>query len=334
MTKTKLITAIILIASFLSCDKNKPDDLFEYGKFSKYEEFSSNLTERATSVHFLDDKNGFATTYNGNILKTIDGGLNWESYFVTDLPLYSVRFIDDKIGFAVGGKSSCGGSGCIVPGSIVFKTEDFGENWTKQDIPYKWSELYSVSFVNENIGFAVGHWYQIKTTDGGKTWEQFAFEKDGIMKKISFINSQTGFCAGTYIYKTSNQGKNWIKSANESDGFIHDFCFVNEKVGYACGNKKIVKTIDGGETWKILKNSPSEVYFIHFSDLENGIAIGNGHYTGGCYGTWTKAIYWTNDGGLTWKMEDNIEFDNVSSFFDKNVGYSVTYNKTFKIRMK
>jgi hypothetical protein len=48
----------------------------------------------------------------------------------------------------------------------------------------------------------------------------------------------------------------------------------------------------------------------------------------------TNAIYWTNDGGLTWKIEDNIEFDHLSSFFDKNVGYSVGYNKTFKITIK
>jgi len=336
MTKTKLITVMMLIASLLSCNNDNSDILFEHGKFSKYEEFSSNLAEPVISVFFIDDKNGFATTYNGNILKTIDGGLNWESHTVTDLPLYSIRFIDKKIGFAVGGKSSCGGTGCIVPGSIVFKTEDFGENWTRLNIPYEWSELSSVSFINKNIGFAIGVGLQIKTNNGGETWKQFEFECNEPMKKISFITSQTGICAGLFgnIFRTSNQGENWIKSDNESDGHIYDFYFVNEKVGYACGQKEIVKTIDGGKTWRILKKSPSEIRFIHFSDFDNGIAIGYGHYTGGCFGTMTKAIYWTNDGGLTWKIEDNIEFDYVSSFFDKNVGYSMTYNKIFKITIK
>ena len=320
-------------------DDSIPEE-FEYEKI-EYEKFScevfpSNLTEPVTSVYFIDDKNGFATTYNGNILKTIDGGIIWKTYSITDLPLNSISFIDDKIGFAVGGKASCGGTGCIVPGSIVFKTEDFGENWTKLNIPYKWSELNSVSFINENIGFAIGLGLHVKTIDGGKTWEQFEFEYIGLMKKISFITSQTGICAGLFgnIFKTSNQGKNWIKSVNESNCHIYDFHFVTEDVGYAAGQREIVKTIDGGETWRILTNSPSEIYFIHFSDLKNGFAIGKGHYTGGCFGTWTNAIYWTDDGGLTWKIKDNIEFNSMSSFFDKNVGYSIVYNKTFKITIK
>ena len=147
MTRTKFVTSIILIVSLSSCSKNDPSDSIEQGRFLEYEEFSSNIAELVTCVYFIDNKNGFATTYNENILKTIDGG----------------------------------------------------------------------------------------------------------------------------------------------------------------------------KTWKILKNSPSEIRFIHFSDFVNGIAIGYGHYTGGCFGTMTKAIYWINDGGLTWKIEDNIEFDSVSSFFNRNV---------------
>jgi photosystem II stability/assembly factor-like uncharacterized protein len=345
----KKVSLYVAIASIIFCinacnKENAQDDsiqetfesgTFESDKFS-VEKFASNLAETVTSVYFIDGKNGFATTYNGNILKTIDGGLTWNSHSITDLPINAISFIDDKIGFAVGGKASCGGTGCTVPGSIVFRTEDFGKNWSKLNIPYEWSELNSVSFINENIGFAIGLGLHIKTIDGGKTWEKFEFDYKGLMKKITFITSQTGICAGLFgnIFRTSNQGENWIKSDNESDGHIYDFCFVNEEVGYACGQKEIVKTIDGGKTWRILKNSPSEIRFIHFSDFKNGIAIGYGHYTGGDFGTMTKAIYWTNDGGLTWKIEDNIEFDYVSSFFNKNIGYSVVYGKTYKITIK
>ena len=339
MTNARFIIAMILIASMFSCERSNSNDLiqspFEYGKFSEYEEFTSNIEKSVASAYFIDDKNGFATE-NGVILKTMDGGLTWTSNYITDLPLNAICFVDNKIGFAVGGESSCGGTGCTPPGSVIYKTNDSGDNWTKLNIPYEWSELNSVSFINENIGFAIGLGLQIKTIDGGETWELFEFESKGFMSKVAFVNSQTGFCAGLSgnIFKTSNQGEDWIKTVNESDGHIYDFCFVNEKVGYACGQREIVKTIDGGESWRILTNSPSELYFIHFSDAENGIAIGYGHYTGGCFGTWTKAIYWTNNGGLTWKMEDDIEFGYSTSFYNKNEGYSIANGKTYKIICK
>lgn len=69
--------------SLLACNKNNSGDLiqetFQHGKFSEYEEFSSYLSESISCVYFIDDKNGFATTANGNILKTTDGGLTWET---------------------------------------------------------------------------------------------------------------------------------------------------------------------------------------------------------------------------------------------------------------
>jgi photosystem II stability/assembly factor-like uncharacterized protein len=73
------------------------------------------------------------------------------------------------------------------------------------------------------------------------------------------------------------------------------------------------------------------MYFIHFADNNKGIAIGYGHYTGGDYGGYTRAIYRTSDGGSTWEMEDNISIGPVASFPTNNTGYSVTADTTYKI---
>ena len=324
--KMILITLCMSLAMF-SCEENNIDYSLTQKSF-EYEGFSSNLNKIVNCAYFIDDMNGFVAG-NGKIFKTVDGGLTWETDSVTNVPFFSIYFINAQVGFAVGGTSS-------VNGSIIYKTTDAGENWLKQDIPYQGSELHSVFLINENIGFVIGLGLQAKTINGGKNWEKFEFAYKGLMKKISFINSQLGFCAGLYgnIFKTVNQGENWIETNNESDGHVYDFCFVNEKIGYAGGQKEIVKTTDGGETWKILKDSPSEIYFLHFANENDGIAIGKGHYTGGDWGKWTSAIYRTNNGGITWEMEDDIDFGSVASFFDKNDGYSVTLNKTFKISYK
>ena len=333
MTYFRYIVVLVLLLFSVSCEKNNSNDIVK--KPFEYEAFPSNLKEPVNSVFFIDSKTGFATV-KGNVLKTTDGGLTWKPDSVSNLPLNVIYFVNNKIGYAAGGKSNCDGTGCTTPGSVIYKTNDSGNHWEKLNIPYKGSELNSISFINENIGFAVGLGLHIKTVDGGKTWNQFELGYQGLITKIAFINSQTGICAGLFgnIYRTMDQGESWTKSDNESNGHIYDFCFVNEEVGYAGGQKEIIKTIDGGKTWKTLANSPSEIYFIHFSDVDNGIAIGKGHYTGGDWGIWTKAVYSTSDGGKTWKKKDNIELGYSTSFFDKDNGYSIVPNKTFKILMR
>ena len=335
MRYNKLFVGLFLIqVLFFFCEKEENNTVSQ--KFnSEYEQFPSNLNESVNCVHFIDDKTGFAASV-GQIYRTTDSGFSWDIDSITDLPFNSIFFANNDIGFAVGGKSGCSGGDCSPPGSIVYKTLNSGQSWIKQLVPYEWSELNSVFFINESIGFAIGLGLHIKTKDGGETWEQFEFEYKGLMRKINFIDSQTGFAAGLFgnIFKTTNQGENWSQTNNESDGHIYDFYFVNDNVGYAGGQKEIVKTVDGGDTWNILTNSPTEIYFIHFADENNGIAVGKGHYTGGDWGIWTKALYRTSNGGQTWEMEDDIDFNSKVSFYSSFEGYSIVPNKIFKISFK
>ncbi len=328
----RLLALLFLQILLCTCTKSDKIRPLSYN----YEQFASDLNESVSYVQFVDSNNGYAANYLGKVFKTTDNGRNWQSKSLTDLLLKSIYFVDKNIGYVVGGQSSCTGSGCIVPGSIVFKTTDGGTSWNKQTVPYEWSELNSVFFINENIGFAVGLGLQLKTTSGGITWDKFEFNVNCLMTKILFINSQTGFAAGLSgnIFKTNDQGNSWSKSNNNSDGHIYDFCFANGSIGYAAGQKEIVKTVDGGNTWNVLTNSPTEIYFIHFADILNGIAIGKGHYTGGDWGTWTSAIYSTSDGGLTWKMEDDINFSSIASFPSDKSGYSLGMNSIYKITLE
>jgi len=316
----------------IACEKDNYNCPINYD----YEALSSVLETSGTCISFIDENTGFIANHSGRVFKTIDKGFSWTSDSITDLPLRSIYFINKDIGFAVGGKTSCSGSGCTVPGSIVYKTIDGGVSWVKQTIPYEESKLNSVFFIDENIGFAVGLGLQLKTINGGQKWDEFKFDNQGWMGKVHFVSSSTGFAAGILgnIYKTSDQGTNWSNTSNESDGHVYDFSFPSLNVGYAAGQKEMVKTIDGGNTWRILSDSPCEIYFLHFADNLNGIAIGEGHYTGGDWGYWTSAIYRTSDGGLTWGKEDNIEFGSVTSFFSEKVGYSLGVDSLYKITIE
>lgn len=322
-----LFLLLFMLGFSTACNKIGQNQELSY----HYEKFTSDLNESISRIQFIDTNTAFGISYSGKVFKTLDKGLTWQSSALTDVPLKSIFFADKDFGFVVGGASGCGGTGCIPKGSIIFKTVNGGISWVQQSVPYQWSELNSVVFIDKNIGFAVGKALQLKTTDGGVTWNKFELNSE--INKLLFINSHTGIASGLLgnIFKTVDQGNSWFKVNNISDGHIYDFCFPDEEIGYAAGQREIVKTVDGGNNWNILTNSPTEVYFIHFADIENGIAIGKGHYTGGDWGTWTSAIYSTSDGGNTWKMEDNVNFGSIACFPYSKIGYALGTKSIYKI---
>ena len=313
-----LLTLLLFLMLFsVSCKKDDKIPILSY----KYDQVNSNLNESLSYLRFIDNNTGYGVNYSGKVFKTTDKGLTWKSKTLTNLPLKSIYFVNKNLGFVVGDQSA------------AFKTIDGGETWSELTMPGLVPEINSVYFINENIGFAVGLGFQLKTTNSGASWTNFEFPVNCLMTKILFINSQTGFAAGLSgnIFKTTDQGKTWSQSYNTSDGHIYDFYFADGNTGYAAGQNEIIKTVDGGNTWNILTGSPSEIYFIHFADILNGIAIGKGHYTGGDWGVWTSAIFSTSDGGTTWKMEDNINFGTVASFPSVRTGYAIGLNSIYKI---
>jgi len=106
-------------------------------------------------VFFTDTLNGFAAGY-GLILKTSDGGLNWDtSYFYPGyLPLSSIYFTDQLNGWTVGYDG------------LILSTEDGGDTWLQQNSGTT-ANLYSVFFTDQDHGWIVGDSGTILSTNNG-----------------------------------------------------------------------------------------------------------------------------------------------------------------------
>lgn len=78
-----------------------------------------------TGIFFLDDKYGWIVGHEETILRTVDGGLNWEvvnhNPEKEDMPLFAVRFKDADNGFAIGAYGT------------LLVTSDGGQTWDFQD---------------------------------------------------------------------------------------------------------------------------------------------------------------------------------------------------------
>ena len=113
------------------------------------------------SIYFTDMNTGWAVSSGGTIIKTTDGGANWESqYSGTNEFLLSVHFNDSNTGWVVGSNG------------LILKTTNGGVNWIGQSSGTSES-LSEVFFIDSFNGWAVGgDWSTemsiiINTTDGG-----------------------------------------------------------------------------------------------------------------------------------------------------------------------
>lgn len=165
-------------------------------------------------------------------------------------------------------------------------SNDMGKNWKTVEIGNNFT-IQNIHFINSNIGFmlefedvAMGTAYGkiVKTTDGGKTWEDISYGigEDGqkIFKRgsqIKFISEKTGFLTmpnasgdSCELYKTKDGGKNFSK-VEILDSNIYDYynlpTIENEKISilisqgsdgdYNGGDSKTYYSKDMGETWNL-----------------------------------------------------------------------------------
>jgi photosystem II stability/assembly factor-like uncharacterized protein len=102
------------------------------------------------SVCFPDARTGYIAGYNGTILKTNDGSVQWEKQASGTLKtLYSVCFIDQDHGYAVGDNGT------------ILTTNNGGVTWTAQASGTE-NPLYSVCLTLQHISYTVGYDFEKK----------------------------------------------------------------------------------------------------------------------------------------------------------------------------
>jgi photosystem II stability/assembly factor-like uncharacterized protein len=193
----------------------------------------------------------------------------------------------------------------------VVRTSNNGSNW---EISHKTenitSNLESVYFINENIGWATGYYYGdhdssivIKTIDKGKTWDLVSVDIPCEFNSIFFINENKGFACGSRVYDSginanlymsTDGGFSWDSVSTNTSIELNELCFINESVGWIGSRDGIIlKTIDGGENWE-QKNvgTNGNVVSLSFVNENKGYVISGDN------------ILTTIDGGENWFILD------------------------------
>ena len=283
------------------------------------------------SIQRLDARTGFVAAWNGTgppLARTSDGGLTWQTIPVPDVRITTLRFIDSKIGWVAGFSGN---------DQVVLRTEDGGATWQQTlVVPNAPSadSLLEMQAVDSQLAWvlvqpcASAGEYTCpselrRTADGGRTWRTLA---RGNIVAMRFADATRGWIVEHNSYMaadievTSDGGSTWSIQAHTSSGDVVGLDAASSLTawvlirdgGYCtastCSKYEVVRTTDGGTTWKSLGNPKAvggncwggQLAGPVFATPTRGWLAEN---TGAGGAAASTGLLQSEDGGVTWHCE-------------------------------
>jgi photosystem II stability/assembly factor-like uncharacterized protein len=210
-------------------------------------------------VYFVNERVGCAVAFGGTIIRTDDGGTTWNSvrHRTGVRHLFDIDFVDEYRGWAVG-----------LHG--VIHTGDGGLTWERIDSDEDDVSAHAIDFIDMSHGWVAGqHGLMRRTFDGGYHWERVSlFEDDDkpYLYEMQFLDASHGWMVGgeSTILATRDGGETWVAQECGVPAFFTAVQFVDPLRGWVVGYNRhpgisyLVRTSDGGETWRLVTSVRGE----------------------------------------------------------------------------
>lgn len=286
----------------------------------------------------------------GIILRTNDGGNNWDETIVNEFnSIYDLQFLDNTTGYFRANLDTI---------NFICKTEDMGSSWSvKTQQPYS---ITTYQYLDNNNAYAVMNDSipsnnVMKSIDGGVSWQLFQKLNMNFVSpiKIYFYNSSDGFLLCSFPGDAANftpssllrytVGHQW--EFNILSYPLNDVYFNNENITYILGgycvgvhphpNGIIFSSTNAGKTWYADYGTNNPFRSTFFVNQSLGFSIASMQ----CRGIGSE-IYKTTDGGNDWEMVYEDSYDSTEFAFDGNeicfmneeIGWAVGYGLDYELR--
>ena len=232
-------------------------------------------------ILFIDELIGFASGRDSDgavILKTTDGGINWEKIYNSNIVgeyVWKLQTLENT-------NIMFGAITSVAPNNgQLIKSVDGGVNW--QNFESVETDIQAVGFISENRGWMGGFTTGFhETTDGGQTWTDLNVGNN--LNRIFVINSNIAYASGTTIYKFTEDLLNIEefspnKSHQHLDIKIHQNPVENNlelTINFESDDNILIELYDiNGKFIKQLSrstihNKTSRAYKFNVSDLSTG----------------------------------------------------------------
>jgi photosystem II stability/assembly factor-like uncharacterized protein len=257
---------------------------------------SSLFAPNLWSVIPIDSNIIYVTSNNDFIMKTINGGIDWE--IINYCPqcnsaMIAAQMINQNTGWFLGSYK-------------LLRTFNGGQTFDSIPTPvFSPTDFY---FKDINTGLICTDESRVyKTINGGLNWFDTNVPTGGVIsffRKLAVAENQYAWVAGTdaIFYRTTDFGDSWNRIDTIPNTGIVGIDFINADTGFAGGgSNKLFKSTDGGYNWAREQTDPGTVAFIasiKFIDNKTG------WYVGGA-----GKIFHTTTGGQTMvSISGNNEF--------------------------
>jgi len=248
-------------------------------------------TQRTLSaVHFVDLQTGYAAGFLA-VLKTLDGGITWESLALPANATFVSIFAKSPKDVFVGRQG-------------LYRSLDGGASWREIDqFPEAPAgSIFDIKFTSDTTGFLVKRGRIFRTLDGGDTWDP-VFPGDGLfLSELETVGGQAIYATGGITYdglsradfvRSYDGGATWEALLQPTLSEILASVWVGPRDGYVFTfSQQVCRTSDGGDSWTTVNEALGELVLdASFSDAQTGFAV--------CY---SGSILSTTNGGVSWTV--------------------------------
>jgi len=240
---------------------------------------TSSVAVRLRGVSAVSTQVAWASGAGNTILRTADGGANWQrlaSPSGDELDFRDIDAIDARTAYVLS----------IGPGALsrIYKTTDAGVHWVLQFTNTDPDAFYDgMAFWDADHGLAVsdsvkGEFLVIRTDDGGRTWTPVAREA-----LPAALPNEGAFAASGTSVTVMGRHLAWIGTG-------------------AADRARVLRSTDDGRSWQVAETpvhagKSAGIFSVAFRDARHGVVVGGDH-TKEAEAIENVAV--TSDGGVTW----------------------------------
>lgn len=184
------------------------------------------------TIKFVDENNGWISNNQGEILRTTNGGLSWDIKKSGLIGGSRLSVFNSQTVYALSGQLYKTFDNGETWDSVKVSVP---RNYRASEMFFISSNDGYIVTENGTGGMMITEFPVVITNDGGETWSSSEYIKDGTLWSIYFINKNVGWIAGSQnIYKTIDGGEHWSLEFSPPNGklFAKDIYFIDESNGW------------------------------------------------------------------------------------------------------
>lgn len=169
--------------------------------------------------------------------------------------------------------------------------------WTELNPNVRRTDYLGVSFINQDIGWAVGaEGSIIKTTDGGLNWRSINSGVSVVLKTLGSFNGNIIITAGDFgtVLLSADLGETWQQLNIGATSNFWNIQFITEDIAWLVGEGgNCYRTTDGGYNWDLITTPLGSLphWDVSFIDSNTGYICSD-----------LGKVIKTTDGGNDWNL--------------------------------